>query len=190
MIVLVLAAVFGGALTAAAAVSGIGLVTALAIAPLGGSLAALAAAVLLASRRAGVADEAEPVLLFSADEQVSALRRLAELGRAGTAKEKFSRRAACCSALTRLLVARGRGLVHLRRHDEPDLTGRCELEIDRDRIGSVGEMQEGQKAQPRDRRESRDAFGHRVHQRIHQLVAQPLRDKGTIAGFLHGAPDA
>ncbi len=94
MIVLVLAAVFGGALTAAAAVSGIGLVTALAIAPLGGSLAALAAAVLLASRRAGVADEAEPVLLFSADEQVSALRRLAELGRAGTAKEKFSRRAA------------------------------------------------------------------------------------------------
>jgi hypothetical protein len=95
MIVLMFAAIFGGILTSLFAFSSLGILGSLAIAPVGGSLAALGAAVILASRKGEIAEEVEPVLLFSTDEQIGVLRQILDLGRrAAPAKRRFRNRAA------------------------------------------------------------------------------------------------
>jgi hypothetical protein len=75
MIVLVFASIIGGVATAVAA-STLGIIAALSLAPIGGSLTAGAVAVVLAARSARRSPVVEPVAIFPVDEQVIALRQV------------------------------------------------------------------------------------------------------------------
>jgi hypothetical protein len=70
-----------GAMATVFALSTLGLFAALALAPIGGSLAALAAGLVLAIRR-GASPSEEAALTDSSDEQVAALREVLQIARA------------------------------------------------------------------------------------------------------------
>jgi hypothetical protein len=81
MLVLMFAGIVGGILTSTIGSVWFGAIGSLALAPIGGSLAALAAAVAVAARRIEDVQEFEPTLLLSTDEQVRALNEIAARGR-------------------------------------------------------------------------------------------------------------
>ncbi len=84
MLVLMFAGLAGGILTSTIGSLWFGAIGSLALAPIGGSLAALAAAVAVAARRIDDVQEFEPTFLLSTDEQVRALNEIAARGRAVT----------------------------------------------------------------------------------------------------------
>jgi hypothetical protein len=100
MVILMASGIAGGLVTSLTASLWFGPVGSIVLAPFGGSLAAVAAALAVAGRRSDPAEEADasPDMLVTTDAQVKALREIAAQGRAhsveGTSGQKASGRAA------------------------------------------------------------------------------------------------
>jgi hypothetical protein len=87
MLILIFTGLLGAAAASAGAAAEFGVLGGLAAAPIGGSLAAFAAALVLARRNSAAVPHAPALPLMSADEQVRALRQIAARGREATAEK-------------------------------------------------------------------------------------------------------
>jgi hypothetical protein len=94
MVILLASGIAGGVATSLTASFWLGTAGSIALAPLGGSMAALLAGLAVAARRAEAARRIGPTPLLTTDAQVSALREIAARGRAPAADQSGSEKKA------------------------------------------------------------------------------------------------
>ena len=94
MIPLMASGIAGGLTTSLAAALWFGPGTSVALAPIGGSLAALVAALVIANRRAEAAHDSDYPLFLTTDSQVKALRDVAAQARASSVRSAKDRNGA------------------------------------------------------------------------------------------------
>jgi hypothetical protein len=88
MVVLMASGILGGLIASAAAAPWLGVAGGVAVAPFGGSVAALAAGVLVATSRRNAERQRQPLPYMTTDEQVKALRDIAARGRASAPRRE------------------------------------------------------------------------------------------------------